>query len=872
MSTCPYPKVVPAGKESMCHNHKSYGSFTQGIFPVGGLDLDKKNDFTAWLKANRDIIDHIDCFLLKHPLLDIPAYMYSTQIIHHTQIGYIFRDKEGKAIRHYVTQLQNSSNPPANATLPFELAATCRVKGKTPDQDKTIVTFNDKTGIFNDFLETENYNADSLIMQNKYTYFRGINMSYLKNTVNFNFFVESYKLWRLVNTSAGDTEKLTGSAADIEKIYPKTKVADQKYCGGPSDGTLFVFDTFSPSFLSSDEGTVMHFATMRGDGITNKMRDFVDWTFANFHCTKDLYQPGRPYVALSPAGLNYTWAEGVLGSEDCKELFDTMYGISANGKNWLVNKSPWDPSDPQCKLFDNLMVAVSKSVNILQEKAASPGEIADPNSPATPILCRAGNFLCDSWAKMVVTMMTNTDLFQEPDCVLEKHFDFTFGGKNDSDLSISENLFRSFNGYWPVAVFSQGYENGVSQTEFNTDPRFDADREAYASQALIFTDLIKGNSIGAANVTDNIYLKLLAEFFGAPDISTVLTQVEPSVSPMINTLKELMFLLFAKEFLGAGDLYLAGYRVRDINEQYRFSYTRQYESEPCIWKFPISLSTRAGQANDKLFLALMKWIAGGPELFAMLPDYIQNPGDAMNKLKQEASELKQHFAGILHPDVEKSDCDSYPWHINSMIPGSEKVNGILGNLCGAYNVSKVAQYEANQTIGAVTDKLITLVESVATVVGQDVKKMLPNAGKGLSGIEGDLKTDAMAAFSQLNKILNALISGAARFASYTHANYVNDEYIMFQLKSTKNKFYNLPDLNRADPTSCNLLGCLTNKVKYDHKVNVVKFRAPFPLTHYNPPRKKDNQQTTLNVFIVCVSIVIAVFVVGLTTLPKRLKR
>jgi hypothetical protein len=79
----------------ICSDHYSIASFTQGIFDTRSLDLKRKVEVVEWLKNNKSIVKSIECFLLKHPLFDVPLPAYPMfSFIHHAQIGFIFKDKD----------------------------------------------------------------------------------------------------------------------------------------------------------------------------------------------------------------------------------------------------------------------------------------------------------------------------------------------------------------------------------------------------------------------------------------------------------------------------------------------------------------------------------------------------------------------------------------------------------------------------------------------------------------------------------------------------------------------------------------------------------------------------------------------------------
>jgi hypothetical protein len=184
--------------------------FTQGIFNVSGLTTDKfwkiKDFIDSHINTSDDKkrIVKIECYLLKHPLFNCPVVFYPLfQFVHHAQLGFRFLNKFGEPIRHMNMQLQNSAYPVTSETIPFDLPTTCNLlsyKDGKVDKNDIYLNLNDKTGIYVDLLERDDFTSENIIEMNKYTYFRSINLSFLKGTVNYNYFLKSYALWRMLNT------------------------------------------------------------------------------------------------------------------------------------------------------------------------------------------------------------------------------------------------------------------------------------------------------------------------------------------------------------------------------------------------------------------------------------------------------------------------------------------------------------------------------------------------------------------------------------------------------------------------------------------------------------------------------------------------
>ena len=71
-NSCNFTRIVPEKETDLCYNHKSIGYFEQGIFTSRSLELSQKIEMINWLNDNKNIIDSVECFLLKHPLFEFP--------------------------------------------------------------------------------------------------------------------------------------------------------------------------------------------------------------------------------------------------------------------------------------------------------------------------------------------------------------------------------------------------------------------------------------------------------------------------------------------------------------------------------------------------------------------------------------------------------------------------------------------------------------------------------------------------------------------------------------------------------------------------------------------------------------------------------
>ena len=529
---CLVNKIMPdtdAGRAE-CSDHTSVGSFEQGIFTINSLDQSNYNTVMNWFSDHKDTIGSIDCFLLKHPLFEFPmeAYVFF-QFVHHAQIGFKVNDKKGKTIRHFCLQLQNSWWPSVPG-VPFDPARGCLLvdpktlgnstkegfsyprKSPQPSSSKSPqpsgpppgrykMSFADATAIFGAFLEDDDYASDAVIAMNEYTTFKGINLSYLNNLVNFKFFLDSYRFWRGTYTHSGtdpvDPDLMPTLSTSQIPICGKSKIdlpvplSEYKkgYGGGPADGSLWVFDTFSPAYLSFDEGVIFNFATLEGESCVDSMMDLCDWTFRNFQCYDNVLQHAnsysRAYATISTSQLNMNWVNKLclddnfmqntfgkltLPAEWKKEnaastAWKYIRGYDKDGKNynssmdWRMSTMQWgnnvnsplpetNPHVVTCKFFDaifDLIAAGGSSSNLFQpyvpteqtgqvyvDSATEKQNMA--NSTCTPILQNSNNYNCEIWSRYLITMIMNTEyLTRGGKTKITKFFDFDFPGKVTKD-------------------------------------------------------------------------------------------------------------------------------------------------------------------------------------------------------------------------------------------------------------------------------------------------------------------------------------------------------------------------------------------------------------------------------------------------------
>ena len=881
-NSCNFTRIVPEKETELCYNHKSIGYFEQGIFTSRCLELSQKIELINWLNDNKNIIDSVECFLLKHPLFEFPLPLYPIfQFVHHAQIGFIFKDREGKKIRHYCLQLQNSSWPVISSTSPFNLAQPCKIIDK--DDNVTIQTnLIDKTAIFGHFLEKDNYMDENLIMMNKYTNFTGINLNFLRGKVNWNFFIESYNLWRMANTNVKiDPSKEIIVNNDFHSNYGQ--IEDK--LKGDGDGKLFCLATFSPAYWSINEGTILHFATIKGSDngkLSDKFGNFIDWVFNNLQCYDDPYQHfrsySRNYITLSTSVLSLDWAKKVIKSNDnLVSLSNSLRTVGNVKALWLTDNTSWNPEGQAEKDFEQIMDAITKSRNIGQLiPDVSKNEFTYDYS-SCPLVVNGSNYTCEVWTSMVISMILNTDTFNNDDTITDRKFNFNFPGAKfipsstyqtkpsdekdnvyqtktnnkpekispDSDYDLNDNLLRMYSAYWPVAIYEEGYENGIFESEFNksTDPNIMNDRDEYSKQSMIFQYLFNGQDIMASNVTDNPFLKILSEFFSAPLLQSLFSFDRKS-STIISVFHHLMYIIFLYEFLKVETVYVAGYRTNDI-DGFTFKKYDYFDCEPSIYKFKIGNSTKRGTANSKLLLALLSWITNGRQDslkdFKLFEDsninnpYTQQVKKDYNNVIQNFNNLNPNSSNFPKPNDVKDDsyCDkTYPNILNIPDPRNEicklqnSINGITNTITKADYIYNNTSQLVNNTYKLFTDVVVNRKE-VAIPLLEEFSNFI--SGKALSLVD--------------------IISGNMnRFTTWCHQNYELNPAIMINRYSNNDKDINktqqIGNLKRRSDGICSTLNTcnltsdnkeLNQTINYQTKILkncVVNLTTPFKPVNY----------------------------------------
>jgi len=860
MSNCRFVKIVPSSDSMICSDHYSIGSFTQGIFDTRSLDLKRKVEVVDWLTKNKSIVKSIECFLLKHPLFDVPLPAYPMfSFIHHAQIGFIFKDKDGKQIRHFCLQLQNGWWPPVSSTVPFNLAQPCKIVN--PDGTSRIETnLLDQTAIFGHFLEPENYMAEDIVEMNKYINFKGINLNFLTGKVNFNFFLESYRIWRLQNTDIKHTPELIEKFNFLSDYGQAQKGTDNQIVKlkGTGDGKLFVLNTFSPAYWSINEGTILHFATINGDNVTDKFKSFIEWNFNNLQCYDNPRQHKRGYArtynTLSTSTISLDWVKKNV-KDVSNDLIKCIRPMGGNKALWAITTDKWNPNGSVEMEYENIMSAISNCTNLGQMTTLKNGEFGYDYSSCA-LVPTANNYNCETYSSMVISMILNTDTFDN----VERKFDFNFPGVNmsDTNYTLSQNLMRMYSAYWPIAIYEDGYENGIFESDFNNsnDPNIIADRAEYGKQSMIFQYLFGGLNIEAADVTGNPVLKALTELFTMPMINTILGVLPKSASTMAPILNNMMYCIFLYEFLKVETVYLSGYRFNDINNA-SFDLYKYYDCEPSIYKFKIGTSTKRGVANSKLLLAVLKWITKGRT--DLLTNFkLFKDSNLTSEQQQKINDINSKFNNVYKDfndliNFKPEDCDK-----NWPVEDCSKVN-ILGKAGCEYTNMRHSMCSSNNGV-----KKISFVSGAAANTVDGLLEVIRNRDVTVPL----LKELSNFVFEKADIFANIIIGNMQRFTTWCHQNYESNPNIMASKSSNTN--YALGNLIRRPDGICKNFGTcsLSDKDVPGFKKVPVNFQTKKLYTKVNNKNILEKDNT----FAIIVIVIILLFFSLLVFLGFRTKK
>lgn len=687
-------------------------------------------------------------------------------------------------------------------------------------------------------------------------------MNFLTGNVNFNFFLESYRIWRLQNTDIKHTPELIEKFNFISDYGQEQKGTDNQIVKlkGTGDGKLFVLNTFSPAYWSINEGTILHFATINGDNVTDKFKSFIEWNFNNLQCYDNPRQHKRGYArtynTLSTSTISLEWVKDGVSND----LIKCIRPMDGNKALWATTTDKWNPNGSVEKEYENIMNKISDCTNLGQMTTTLKNGQFGYDYSSCALVPTANNYNCETYSSMVISMILNTDTFDN----VERKFDFNFPGVSDSKniadtkYTLSQNLMRMYSAYWPVAIYEDGYENGIFESDFNNsnDPNIIADRAEYSKQSMIFQYLFGGLNIEAADATGNPVLKALTELFTMPMINTILGVLPKSASTMAPILNNMMYCIFLYEFLKVETVYLSGYRFNDINNA-SFDLYKYYDCEPSIYKFKIGTSTKRGVANSKLLLAVFKWITKGRT--DLLTNFkLFKDSNLTSEQQQKINDINSKFNNVYKDfndliSFKPEDCDQ-----NWPVEDCSKV-GILGKAGCEYTNMRHSMCSSGNGV-----KRINFVSSAASNTVDGLLEVIRNRDVTVPL----LKELSNFVFEKADIFANIIIGNMQRFTTWCHQNYESNPNIM--ASKSPNTNYALGNLIRRPDGICKNFGTcsLSDKDVPGFKKFPVNFQTKKLYTRVN--NKNILQED--NTFAIIVIVFILVFFSLLVFLGFRTKK
>jgi len=687
-------------------------------------------------------------------------------------------------------------------------------------------------------------------------------LNFLTGNVNFNFFLESYRIWRLQNTDIKHTPELIEKFNFISDYGQEQKGTDNQIVKlkGTGDGKLFVLNTFSPAYWSINEGTILHFATINGDNVTDKFKSFIEWNFNNLQCYDNPRQHKRGYArtynTLSTSTISLEWVKDGVSND----LIKCIRPMDGNKALWATTTDKWNPNGSVEKEYENIMNKISDCTNLGQMTTTLKNGQFGYDYSSCALVPTANNYNCETYSSMVISMILNTDTFDN----VERKFDFNFPGVSDSKniadtkYTLSQNLMRMYSAYWPVAIYEDGYENGIFESDFNNsnDPNIIADRAEYSKQSMIFQYLFGGLNIEAADATGNPVLKALTELFTMPMINTILGVLPKSASTMAPILNNMMYCIFLYEFLKVETVYLSGYRFNDINNA-SFDLYKYYDCEPSIYKFKIGTSTKRGVANSKLLLAVFKWITKGRT--DLLTNFkLFKDSNLTSEQQQKINDINSKFNNVYKDfndliSFKPEDCDQ-----NWPVEDCSKV-GILGKAGCEYTNMRHSMCSSGNGV-----KRINFVSSAASNTVDGLLEVIRNRDVTVPL----LKELSNFVFEKADIFANIIIGNMQRFTTWCHQNYESNPNIM--ASKSPNTNYALGNLIRRPDGICKNFGTcsLSDKDVPGFKKFPVNFQTKKLYTRVN--NKNILQED--NTFAIIVIVFILVFFSLLVFLGFRTKK
>ena len=366
--------------------------------------------------------------------------------------------------------------------------------------------------------------------------------------------------------------------------------------------------------------------------------------------------------------------------------------------------------------------------------------------------------------------------------------------------------------------------------------------------------MFEGLNVEAAKVTGNPAISAFATILEFPMIKSVLNVIagknnHGASSAVLSILKGLFYSVLLYKFLGAEDVFIYGYPIRNITpDPAVLKYTPVWDCEASIFKFSIGSGTKAGIANRKLVEALLKWVTiGGADIKPIWqkgtdPTYVKlqaDIADAIQNIKNSAQKVDNTSVG---PDGKKilTDCTSKGYNI---IPGTRA-------LCDTANTVQSLMYR---------------LEHISKATGNMFEAMALLVEHPLAIPESFFKSLFLFLRDELKWMAGLLVSGMERFMGAIHHSYSFCPHILNQLQTTRSPLYGFPDLNRPTQGLCALKCSIDITLKpvvpsVDRTAKIIKVPTTFKLL--DPfARKKD--QATSSTFLFVLILILCIIVVAI---------
>jgi len=521
-------------------NNVSIGVLNQGMFQSTQLDSERYKEIQDFLDKHKNNIDKINFFMLSESLEDSanPVLDIIPVInIYHTALGITFVDKNGKIIRSMVLQLNFG---------PLDGLDDAFTRFLCPQFCMNMIK-DPNTGIAKDpsTFTSEEFGTNLFI-------------DYSKSISSLMFsFNESadYVTEELIKTMACvDVTNLTTASPEPYKKFFNQNITCQslydaynlqrngvmKKYQGTADGTIFCLNSYGPNIFTSQGGVILHFATLKN---VDKMKSFVDWCFVNYGaCSESLVKNNLMHYCIM----------GVDKVTPISQLNETQI------KNKLKKSN-----------------VVSTDNGFIREMLGRPTH-------------------CNIVLGVFITLI---DQLSKNDNDWQIYTDW----ENKELQEINSYMINPTIANFPIISFPDGWENGVSVKELNTNPVYLQDKIRFYKLWYFARLMIKGLYTQAktfAVKTENnessdmskIIFIYLSNIFDSGVINNILKKLDPSVELKFNQGNLILYSLLCLYIVIKFDLFdtfywATGQSIVNIKGETDLLFTDQY---PTIWKIPLN--------------------------------------------------------------------------------------------------------------------------------------------------------------------------------------------------------------------------------------------------------------------------------------------